>query len=404
MDIENNSNNINIDNHKMQKPKKSRGFKIFIAIFLILCILAFSTLAAGVIYLKKNINFRYNEITSKPKELGFEEIKNDEIVNIALFGIDTTNPNSFKGRSDSIMILSLNKTTDKIKLISVLRDSFVPIERKGWTDFSKINSAYSKGGPELAIKTLNEVFDLDISEYATVNFYGMADIIDTMGGVDVTVTEAEVDYINYGVTEQCKKKGLDPEDYKVKRSGTQRLYGIQAVSYSRIRYVSNAEGTANDYGRTDRQRYVLTQLFKSVKSKSKAEYFTLIKSLSPYCETSLTEWEILKLAVEVLIGNPVLEETRMPSPEYIMSPPKVDAGAITYYDLNFAANLIHAFIYENVTPETFIQLSGIEKNDWYSAGYQKPEIISYKQRKAEAENSQNKTSAEQTASAGNKQE
>ena len=162
-----------LESEVMQKRKKPRGFVVLLIIIAVLCVLAVIVTAIGVIYVKKNFNYKYNEITSVPEELGFVEIKDDEIINIALFGIDTKSPKSFKGRSDSIMILSVNKTDNKIRLISVLRDSFVPVEHNSWTDINKINSAYASGGPELAIKTLNNIFALDISEYATVNFYGM---------------------------------------------------------------------------------------------------------------------------------------------------------------------------------------------------------------------------------------
>ncbi len=374
---------------KTKKRRKPRGFVVVLAIIASLCVLAVIITAAGIIYVKKNFNFKYNEITSEPEELGFEEVKDDEIVNIALFGIDTKDPESFKGRSDSIMILSINKTNDKIKLISVMRDSFVPIDRDEWTDLNKINAAYASGGPELAIKTLNNIFALDISEYATVNFYGMADIIDAMGGVDVQITDAEIAMVNAGVKEQCSYLGKDSGPYLISESGMQHLNGIQAVSYSRIRYVANAQGTANDYGRTDRQRYILSQLFKSVKSKSKSEYISLIKAVSPHCETSLSYTQILSLAVDVLIGSPALEESRVPFDDYIMKAPQTNAGAILYYDLNYAANIIHAFIYEDIKPEDFITQNGIEENDWYRNGYTKPKIISQEER-----NKQNSGSSE----------
>ena len=138
-------------------------------------------------------NYNYNNITKNPDDLGFESIINDKVVNIALFGIDTRDPKSFKGLSDSIMIMSLNTETKKVKLVSVMRDTLVPITYNGKTTYNKINSAYSKGGPELAIKTLNTVFGLDISEYATVHFYGMSDIIEAVGGVDVQLMEGELD-------------------------------------------------------------------------------------------------------------------------------------------------------------------------------------------------------------------
>jgi len=159
-----------------QKAKlKSRKWPyIVLAILLILGIL----FGIGVHYVKTNLSYNYNEIEKKPEILGFETVKDKRIINIALFGIDTRTADSFSGRSDTIMILSINTGTGKIKLISVMRDSLVPIPKESGTSYNKINSAYATGGPELAIKTLNTIFDLDISEYVTVNFYKLADIID----------------------------------------------------------------------------------------------------------------------------------------------------------------------------------------------------------------------------------
>ena len=103
-------------------------------------------------------DYNYNDITSKPEDLGFEQVIDEGVTNVALFGIDTRNSKSFKGLSDSIMILSLNHKTKKVKIISVLRDTLAPITYNGKTIYTKINSAYSRGGPELAIKTLNKIF------------------------------------------------------------------------------------------------------------------------------------------------------------------------------------------------------------------------------------------------------
>ena len=150
-------------------------------------------LAITVGVLLKVFDYNYNNITGNPDDLGFASVIDKKVTNVALFGIDSRQVDSFKGLSDSIMILSLNAETKKVKVISVMRDSLVPITYNGKTTYGKINSAYSKGGPELAIKTLNTIFGLDISEYATVNFYGMADIIDAVGGIDVELAEGELD-------------------------------------------------------------------------------------------------------------------------------------------------------------------------------------------------------------------
>ncbi len=289
---------------------------------------------------------------------------------------------SFKGLSDSIMILSLNSETKKVKVISVMRDSLVPITNNGKTVYGKINSAYNKGGPELAIKTLNTIFGLDISEYATVNFYGMADIIDAMGGIDVELAEGELNVygyeygmrVNWGINgmiaEQCNYMGLDASKYLVKNAGFQHLNGVQAVAYARIRHAANIEGTNDDFGRTDRQRYVMEQLFNKAVTLNTTQYISLAKSLIPCSETSLSYSQILSLAVNILLASPTFEQSRVPLTKYQMPSKSISGyGSCLYYDLDYAGKIIRAFIYNDITPEDYMKLNGIEKNDWYAKRY-----------------------------------
>ncbi len=362
-------------------------------------------IAVGV--LRIVFNYNYNNITKNPEDLGFESVINDKIVNIALFGIDTRDPKSFKGLSDSIMILSLNTETKKVKLMSVMRDTLVPITYNGKTTYAKINSAYSKGGPELAIKTLNTIFKLDISEYATVNFYGMSDIIEAVGGIDVELAKGELDVfgyengakVNWGlngcIAEICSHKGLNAEQYYIKEAGVHHLNGVQAVAYARIRHAANIEGTNDDYGRTDRQRYVMEQLFNKAIKLGKSQYVKLAKSLMPCSETSLSYSEILSLAVNILLQSPTFEQTRIPDFSYQMPSKSISGvGSCVYYDLNFASKLIHAFIYDDIKPEDYIEANGIEKNDWYAgATVKKPSSGSSAASKPSASSSQNSSSA-----------
>ncbi len=347
--------------------------KRYIILSLILAVVVL-LVGLGVYFVKDYFSYNYNEITEEPEQLGFEEVKDERIINIALFGLDTRSPDSFDGRSDAIMILSINAGTSEIKLISVMRDSLVPIEKNGNTSYNKINSAYASGGPELAIKTLNTIFDLDISEYVSVNFFKLADIIDLVGGIEVNLTVSEVSHINTGVREVCGILGLDFEDYQVSASGTQHLNGIQATTYARIRYTANIEGTTNDYGRTDRQRYVMEQLLNKVMAMEKTQYIKLIKPILSSCETSLTYGEVFDVAVNVLASKPAFEDARVPQQDFLMPSPNAGVGSVVYYDLNFAAKLIHAFIYEDISPESFIETNGIEKYDWYSGGFTPPSI------------------------------
>ena len=338
------------------------------------------TLAIGI--LLNIFDYNYNAITSNPEDLGFESVIDKKIVNIALFGIDSRQVDSFKGLSDSIMILSLNTETKKVKVISVMRDSLVPITYNGKTVYGKINSAYSKGGPELAIKTLNTIFGLDISEYATVNFYGMSDIIDAVGGIDVTLAEGELDVygyengkkVNWGlngcIAEQCGYMGLNAADYYVNKAGFQHLNGVQAVAYARIRHAANIEGTNDDYGRTDRQRYVMEQLFNKAVTLNTTQYVSLAKSLIPCSETSLSYSEIMGLAVNILLSSPSFEQSRIPLTDYQMGSKSVSGyGSCVYYDLDYASKVLKAFIYDDITPEDYMETNGIEKNDWYANRY-----------------------------------
>ena len=329
-------------------------------------------------------------------DLGYTDIIDKNVVNVALFGVDSRDEDVFSGNTDSIMILSINTKTKKIKIFSIMRDTFVPMERDGKTYYGKINSAYSKG-PEHAIKTLNQAFDLDISEYATVNFYGMVDIIDAVGGIPATITQDELTWkgldrpnLNNCMDEICGEMGLDPKDYYIHTAGDHVLNGVQAVAYSRVRYCRNVWGTNNDYGRTDRQRHVMQGLFNKAVTMKKSQYPELIKALIPCTETSLSYGDILSLATSVLLGSPSFEQYRLPPSEYqsefLMTAPS-GYGSVIYYDLDYAAKLINAVIYEDVTIEQYVEENPIETNDWYKdmGGTRRPSNSSSQQQNSSVE-------------------
>ncbi len=357
---------------KCMKKGKRRAIKIVSAILLALIV--------AVVWFFSYFDYNYKKITGDPDELGFENVIDESIINVALFGIDsrsTDGKTSFTGNSDSIMILSINAQTKKVKIISLMRDTLVPIERDSGTTYTKINAAYSWGGPELAIKTLNRNFGLDISEYATVNFYGMSDIIDAVGGIDATLTESEVKArgnnnhgINDMIQEICIYENLNPKDYYVTTAGEQHLNGVQAVAYARIRYCTNIWGTSNDYGRTDRQRYVMEQLFNKAKTLSKSEYVKLAKALIPCTETSLSYSEIMGIAYKVMFSSPTFEQYRIPQNStemnFLMPSPSGSFGSVVYFDLAYATKVIKAIIYDDMTIEEYVAQNGIEKNDWYA--------------------------------------
>ena len=382
-----NKDNVNLNEfYTGNAPKKKkRSFKtwwkkrkkwqktVFISVLSLFLAAVFFIVSYGVYFLSLlNKIQRDDEFPSDNKALGFTEVIDENVVNIALFGVDTRIVGDFSGKSDSIMILSINKTHNKIRLVSVMRDSLVPYDNNGRKGTTKITELYALGGPELAVRTLNTVFGLDISEYATVNFYGMADIIDEVGGIDVELTFDEVDpnnakNINDLIGEQCDYKGLDPTNYFVYETGKKHLNGIQAVAYSRIRYGRNIWGSNNDFGRTERQRYVMQELFKKALDMNVTSYSGLVEKLAPHVKTSLSNSEMLSLA-NYLIKKPSMEVSRVPSDGYIINADYRGTGASTvYYNYKFAGTVLRAFLYDGIIPEDYMEKNGVDKTPWHDA-------------------------------------
>ncbi|MBQ2266713.1 MAG: LCP family protein [Clostridia bacterium] len=352
--------------------KNMRRWKKAVIITVVSLLLVVS-IALGVIF--DTFSYDYNPSIDKkpPQELGFENVIDQRVVNVALFGIDSRSK-GFKGNSDSIMVLSIDTEAKTIKIVSIVRDTLVPIEYKGAIKYRKINSAYAWGGPELAIKTINQNFGLDITEYATVNFNGMAEIIDAVGGIDaelvageVVPTSKSIYALNGCIKDVCDRLKIDPKPYYILEPGVHHLNGIQAVAYSRIRKTKNVWGTNNDYGRTDRQRYVMEQLFHKALSLPKTEYIKLAKAMMPYTQTSFSLTEIMGLAWDVMLKSPTFSQSRVPLTDYQMPGKNIKGvGDCVYYDLDYAKDILHAYFYQQITPEDYIAQNGVRKNDWYA--------------------------------------
>lgn len=271
-----------------------------------------------------------NAIKPEPEE--------PKIINIALFGIDTGREKNEAAHSDTIMILSIDEIHKKIKISSFLRDTYVYVEGHGNT---KINTAYAYGGPELAIKTINQNFDMDIEDYITVDFVGLSDIIDTLGGVEVPVKENEIKEINKYTKEIGVIKKEKPT--LLKEAGIQLLDGIQATAYARIRKVGDG-----DFERTERQRNVLFAIFSKIKQQNITKYPAIAASLIPYVKTSMSFTEILGTGRDIIkqgIAN--LDWYRFPLLGYC----KGEMIRKTWYlitDLKVTTDHLHQFIYEDV--------------------------------------------------------
>lgn len=204
--------------------------------------------------------------------------------NILLFGIDARTKEFDEGsNSDTMIILSINNDTGAIRMVSVYRDTLFRLigDKYSSNAYRKANSAYARGGAVEALSTLNTNLDLDITDYVVVNFEGLTDVIDVLGGVDVTVSESEKDYINRYSANLAGTVGK--EVTPLSAAGDVHLNGVQATSYCRIRSTpfTDKDGTIYryDYGRTARQRYVLKQLVSAAKNTGITKLLPLVKDL-----------------------------------------------------------------------------------------------------------------------------
>lgn len=320
---------------KRVKKKNKTKHKILITLLIIVILLI-----SAFFFLYNKYLGGMNQVDINEDELLInEEIEttyNKNIINIALFGIDTRSDTYDGSRSDTIVVATIDKDHNKIKLTSIMRDTYVSIPDN---KYDKINHSYAFGGPTLTIKTINQNFDLNIKDYVTVNFIAMEKIIDAIGGVEIDVKSSEVSYIKNGVI----------------GSGLQTLNGKQAVAYSRIRHTGNG-----DYERTERQRTVLEKIFsKVINNKSLPQTLDLVENMSPYIETSLSTTEMIGLVTTVFSsGIKDMEDYRIP----------VDGsfkgglwGGVSYLKPNTLVEnsiYIHKFIYED---DSYVPSSIVEE-------------------------------------------
>lgn len=261
------------------------------------------------------------------------------IKNVALFGVDSRDADSNDGLSDAILIASVNKRTGEINLISILRDSYVSIEGYGDT---KINAAYSYGGASLAVKTLNQTFDLDITDYVTVNFAELAQIIDAAGGVTIEITAEEAEQINKNLDDAAEEDMTVQEvTYVEVKDGTVTLNGDQAVAYSRIRKIDS------DNVRASRQQAVLSALLDNIKEMSVLQYPSFIKEFMSASESSLSTAEIMSFA-PLIFKDFTINTYTVPDIEYetdLTSGYNSSGQWCYFYDTDAAAQRIHSIIY-----------------------------------------------------------
>lgn len=251
-------------------------FKILLIILLIAIIASVATVA---IFLKSKLNkINYENVTANDIEIneGVEEVLTG-YTNIALLGLDAKDATFTNSRSDCIMLISINNDTKDVKIVSVYRDTYLDIEGYG---LDKVNHAYANGKAPIALSTINKNLDLDITKYVTIDFDSVVNIVDAIGGVEITLTNAEASQVP-----------------GISGAGTYNLTGKQALAYGRIRKIDT------DYARTERMRNVVIKVFEKAKTLSFAELNSLIDELLPEVTTNINQTEIISYASKIATYN-----------------------------------------------------------------------------------------------------
>ena len=287
----------------------------------------------------------------------------DNVINILLIGIDsrTEELDGSNQHGDVQIIVSINKDDGSIKLTSVLRDLYVTIP--GYKSKNRINVAYSRGGGELAMRTINHNFEMNIEHYVVINFFGLASIIDSLGGMDIELTKQEAGAINAYIKKHPPKYDNQGDDYErvplEKVNGVQHLDGIQAVMYARLRSIDN------DFARSARQRNLLELLLKKVTEGGMDfdKLFNLLETCLPYARTNMSLSDLGSLAMTVLQsglldrvaeGGSLLEQNRIPM-DNTWKYDTTDSGASvvafrTSKRLKENVEALHEFVYGEYYP------------------------------------------------------
>lgn len=285
------SNNRNRKRKKMtRRQRRKRKLILFIVEVLVILIL----LAALFVIIKLNKLNNTGDLDEDKLNINIDA-KTQELLdgytNIALFGIDNRSTGKYEsGNSDCIMIASINNDTKEVRLISVYRDSFLAVDDDD--DLRKLNAAYAKGGPTGAVAALNKNLDLDIKEYVAVDFNAVMEVVDALGGIELDISSKEAETMKIYINEMNEVMGTNGT--AVSGPGLQTVNGIQALAYCRDRYSGG-----DDYGRTERQRTVISKIVEKAKAASLPTLNKVIDKLFPDISTSLSSSEILGLAAGI---------------------------------------------------------------------------------------------------------
>ncbi len=281
----------NSGNQQPQKKKRKRKnplaklFGRLIKTLLVLFLVVFGMYSCTSVMLIKKMDY----VATGERNRRSDALSRSYVTNVLLIGTDSRNSEE-RGRSDTMIIASINSKTDEISLISLMRDCYVEIPGYGW---NKLNASYTFGGADLLMDTIEHNFGIAVEDYVAVNFISVANIVDAVGGIDIDISDAEAGEINNILRNEVNAiMGDNTLDDLLNGGGKIHLNGKQALSYARIRYIGNA-----DFERTERQRKVIELIMDKVKSINPSTLTNVASSVLPGVETNMSTAELYALSL-----------------------------------------------------------------------------------------------------------
>lgn len=267
------------------KKKKHRGIRRFLTVVIVLLLAV-----VGLWYV--TVSHLYDKVEYTPTEiLADQPMREEGVTNILLIGNDSR-AGGEDGRSDAMILVSISNQTKTIYLTSLLRDIYVEIPGH---ESNRLNAAYAFGGPELLLETIKQNLDIEVNRYVQVNFQAFANLIDAVGGVELELTNDEVQLVNAYLNEynMLENRPIDTDYLPTDASGLLHLNGPQALAYSRNRYIGS------DFGRTERQRKILEAVFHQFPASVLTNLDDMIEGILPNLTTNISKSECYTLSLDV---------------------------------------------------------------------------------------------------------
>ena len=331
----------NFGSHKQSKKKKMNPIKKFFIILLVIILIVFILLQ---LLIWKYIG-DVKKVETQQRSYTSGSMESEDVLNILLVGSDTRSLDE-RGRTDSIILLSIDKKNKKTIMTSFMRDTYVTFpgldrDGDGIDDMGKINAANVYGGAELLLDTIEYNLDISVDRYFYVDFFSFAKIVDAVGGIELDISDEEAAGMEDPMGEQNNifgnKKGTDYLDHGGKNM---HVNGNQALAYARLRYVGNA-----DFERTQRQRTVISKIVEKAKTLNPIELNSFIETTLESLTTNYTDNELYFLSYRLpFIAKYKIESQRIPEDDTFTYGDH-DVGSTLDIDFDKAKDKLRTSIY-----------------------------------------------------------